>query len=340
MLHIHCGDSSAEALRKSGSVKGDIAVWSDVLWDGLCPPVADDEFRKIRAAFLSESIGGAHSAEACLRKLERQDAALESAEGHDELVLWFDACLYDQLILIRLLQKLSLKKPSKTKISLICAGEFPGFVKFRGLGELSPEQMASLFPGRQPVSDAMFAAAAKIWAAFTAGTPEALAVVAKAPEDYFGGLKYARAAVVRFLECYPSRNGLERLENEILKGLSGGEKTFMELFRAVSDMEERPFFGDTSLSRAVNIMAALGQPPLSIESGVPFSQWNPPPEDFRRKVKITPFGLSLLSGGADNIAANGVRRSLGGVTLSPSNLWIYESGGLSRRQPSSSRSSI
>lgn len=82
-----------------------------------------------------------------------------------------DHRLTDQLMLLRLLDGLSRQQPRAPKISLICAGRYPGIENFIGLGETNPDQLASLADTRRPVFDAQFQAAQASWRAFTSSDP-------------------------------------------------------------------------------------------------------------------------------------------------------------------------
>ena len=106
MLHVHTGDCAASQLGAAG-VAGEQVVWTELLVQGpLRPALGDDAFRAERAAVLSESTGGARSPSQCLARLRRQDESLGRWRDHDETVLWVDACLYDQAILVQLLARL------------------------------------------------------------------------------------------------------------------------------------------------------------------------------------------------------------------------------------------
>ena len=59
-------------------------------------------------------------------------------------------------------------------MSLVCVGSFPGHPGFKGLGELSPDELASLLDTRRPVSEAQYSLAELAWQAFREPTPEAL----------------------------------------------------------------------------------------------------------------------------------------------------------------------
>jgi len=89
----------------------------------------------------------------------------ERAKRYEEVVLWFDACLFDQTIMIHLIDRLSELELGETKLSLICAGEFPGFELFNGFAELNSEQMASLLEARHELTRAEIELAIRAMAA-------------------------------------------------------------------------------------------------------------------------------------------------------------------------------
>ena len=78
----------------------------------------------------------------------------------DDVVLWFEHDLFDQL---QLLDILTFVRELGSKVEAIVIDSFPGRVAFRGLGELTPTELASLSPSRREVSPAQLAAAAAAW---------------------------------------------------------------------------------------------------------------------------------------------------------------------------------
>ena len=142
MLHVTNGDSTVEGLRQA-PVVGDIVAWRDVLHEGPVPALSAAELRTVRARFLD---GPTAAVEADLRaRDERLGAALAAEE---RVVLWFEHDLYDQLQLLQILAGLP-DRP--VGVELICVGSFPGRPSFAGLGELEPDELASLWPVRTPV---------------------------------------------------------------------------------------------------------------------------------------------------------------------------------------------
>ena len=58
--------------------------------------------------------------------------------------------------------------PAGKPVSLVCIGSFPGHPRFKGLGELSPGELATLLEARQQIGEAQHSLAARAWEAFRA----------------------------------------------------------------------------------------------------------------------------------------------------------------------------
>ena len=80
------------------------------------------------------------------------------------MVLWFDACLFEQAMLSHILACLHFL--GNQKAELICIDAFPGIEPFHGLGQLSPEQLASVYDSRQEVIEDQFCFAYRVDRAF------------------------------------------------------------------------------------------------------------------------------------------------------------------------------
>src|SRR5687768_11047360 len=101
MLHITNGDCAVEGIQRSG-VPGDVLPWRDVLHEGPVPGGLElSELSALRAGYLA---GGGYAGEnELLEDFRVRDRALAGAGAADEVVLWFEHDLYDQLQLIQLL---------------------------------------------------------------------------------------------------------------------------------------------------------------------------------------------------------------------------------------------
>ncbi len=310
ILHIHCGDSSAGSLRAS-RVPGKIIAWYDPLLEGPNPSgVSYEEWLRVRAQSILDG-GWFSSLEAGVQSLRAADKAMEEFSSFDEVVLWFDACLFDQLILIRQLDWFSRQKLGKTKLSLICIGEFPGFKRFHGLGELMPDKLATLMPERHEVTKEETELAIRALAAYRSPDPRAIEDVLTADTS---ALPYLGAALKRHLQRFPStRNGLSRMQREILELVKTGELKFGPLFSRLSEMEHPPFFGDTVVMACLRSMANGPSPVIQIEGPA----YNPrePGNLGQWQVRVLPEAERVLSGQVDFVRTNGIDTWLGGVHL-------------------------
>ncbi len=316
VVHLHCGDSSAESMRKS-SLPGVSLAWFDLLHEGQIPeePFDSAKYLNARAEFLASTTGGAVNAEACLRHLKKQDDALANAlNDAKELVLWFDACLYDQTILARQLKWLLELERRPAKLSLVCIGEFPGKKRFLGLGELNSGEMASLFPSRAAISEAMLDAGRLIWEALCGKSPEKLLSLAnrKFPE-----LPFMAEALGRYLlQCPSLKNGLPSLDEEILLAIEKEPQKPLPLFKALLDMEQRPYYGDTTVWRHINALAGQSEPLLRLDGPGALPSWNVKSCDLSLwQASITENGRRALKGELDNVNLNGVDLELGGLAF-------------------------
>ena len=306
LLHVLNGDSVRETLEHS-DVRGAFAPYADILHEGPVPrATGTDAWRATRARFIAESGYGSYAD--ALRTYERWDAHLASFGDYDEVVLWFEHDLFDQLLLIRHLDWFSRGDLGSTTVSLICIGEFPGYEPFHGLGELGADQLASLLGTRQRVSGDQIALGRRAWEAFTATDPADLIALTRDPMP---ALPFLSGALRRMLEEYPSRaTGLPRTERHVLELLAHGPRSPERLFRDEQRLEERVFMGDWTFWHRVRGLAHGATPlvRLEVESregpGLPVGM-----------VHITDAGRDVSGGGADWIHLAGFDRWLGGVHL-------------------------
>lgn len=315
MLHITNGDSTAGSLRHSG-LGGDVLPWRDVLHEGPVPAsLSLDELRPIRARFIVEV--GMGSADDVLADFAERDATLTRFREHDEVLLWFEHDLYDQLQLIQLLDYFSQQNLGSTHLSLICINAFPGIKPFFGLGQLTPEQLASLYPVRQPISPAMLRLGHDAWDAFRSPDPTALEELLRTDTTI---LPFLAAAFLRHLEQFPATDsGLSRTERQILQAVAVGARTPVEIFLVDQRQEDAPFMGDWPLWMHLSRLCQVPQPLLALadDTAFTFPQQGQSPDAFSAQhLALTPQGHAILAGQADWIRlSGGIERWLGGVHL-------------------------
>ncbi len=190
MLHIHNGDSAANTAKQS-ALAGRHIAWRESLITGPTPAgLSATEWRHVRAKHLSQAYGV--DEKECERDLLTQEQMLASSTQHEEVVLWFEHDLYCQVHLLYLLHWFSQHDAGKTRLSLICIGEFPGIANFHGLGELNAEQLASLFPARKQLTSQELNLASLAWQDYCSEDPESLADILHADT---AALPFLRAAL-------------------------------------------------------------------------------------------------------------------------------------------------
>ena len=328
MLHVHNGDSAANTAKQS-SLPGEHFAWRESLITGPTPlGLSDSEWRSVRSSHLCEAYGG--DIQECEQGLLSQEKTLATFSVHDEVVLWFEHDLFCQLHLLYLLDGFSrrdeIKNPGKTKLSLICIGEFPGRANFRGLGELTADELASLFPARQQVTPAQLDLAASAWQAYCSINPTAIEKLLQADSS---ALPFLDAALRAHLERFPStRNGLGRVENRALQLIHDGLSRFTDLFPKFGDVEPVYGFGDAQFWLALRRMSAARQPLITIkglvDDGIARKMLTP---DVVReaKLELTELGESVRRGEADFVRLNDIDIWLGGVHLhDQETLWRWD----------------
>lgn len=289
MLHVTNGDAAADAIHASG-IPGEILPWRDVLHEGPVPAgLPLRELSLVRAGFIASRGWG--EVDEARRGFEERDAALASSVDEDEVVLWFEHDLYDQLQLIQVLDWFAAHP--RPGLTLINPAQY--------LGPATPDQLRALFALRMPVTRAHLSAARAAWEAFRAPDPRGMEAI---PGAELAPLPHLASALRRHLQQFPSaRDGLSRSERQALEGLAEGPRTVGELYVASHhDVEEPIWLGDSTF---YSYLEDLG-PLLTIGEG---------DEIHRRLVTLTDLGRDVLAGRADRVAAIGVDRWLGGVHL-------------------------
>ncbi len=275
-LHITSGDMAGEILAKSG-VPGEVFVWHDIIYDGPRKPGwPDDETLVARARFLSETTDGGLSEDYVLATLQTQYAQLKAVaqedSPYDRVVLWFDACLFDQAMLCHILSCMRLLgMTGRVLIDLLCIDSFQGIAPYHGLGQLTPEQLVSRYGSRQPVVEEQFFFAEQIDQAFALQDREAFTRIAESREV---SLPWVPAAVQRWLEEKPDRD-LGRLARLALEAIQSGCETPGDIFRFVAARETPPqFWGDITLWEKINTLAEQDSPLIKIQGPQPrLPQW-------------------------------------------------------------------
>jgi len=306
MLHVTNGSVALSRLHDLG-VPGRIVPWDDVLHEGPVPAgLSHAALRRVRAEFLAIDWGDAAEIE---RSLAARDAALAEATAGDEIVLWFEHDLYDQLHVLQVLAQLASIRPPRpgARVTAILADDY--------LAAQSDEQLAAWFAARRPLGPEQWDAAADAWTRFRAPEPTGLAGFA-----HPGAWPSLRTSVRRHLQQFPSaHDGLSRTERQTLAAVAGSPLTVRETFRAANHaVEQAIFMGDAGWWSHIHRLVVAAHPLIRVAGERP-SGWHDPDwwrdEPSAPRLELTESGRRVLAGELDHVALNGIDRWLGGVHL-------------------------
>ena len=187
---------------------------------------------------------------------------------------------------------------ARPPLSLVCIGEHPAVPSFKGLGQLTPHQLASLFETRGPVDDGAIALGRDAWDAFTDPDPRALE---RFLARELSRLPFLGRALRRHLEEYPGvDDGLSRTERTVLTLVQDGERDPMRAWQRLHATEDCLYVTDTSFQRLLERLSAPPAPLLVVGE---------------RHLSLTPLAQEVLRGHRDWLPLAALDRWLGGVHL-------------------------
>jgi hypothetical protein len=330
-LHITNGDHAADLLKASG-IGGDLLPWRDPMHHGPFPPDLDlDAVSDVRARYLA----GDHNDGAVQRNFRERNEALRAAGRYDEVILWFEHDLLDQLQLLQLLDWFAGADLGSTRLTMICIDRFPDIVPFRGLGQLTAAQIASLLPSRVPVTPMQLAQGRDGWAAFRSTDPTTLLQFL---HGELTSLPFLRAALERHFEEYPwSRDGLTKTERQIISVVSAGISAPGRIFVANMQQETVLFEGDLTTFQHIAELSRGSRPLLR---SAPHGSFRLPAEGtmsrdefLAQRVSLTRDGEFVQRGETD--AWDLIRRDqwLGGVHLQTGHaMWMWDADAATLRR--------
>jgi hypothetical protein len=306
-LNITNGDSAASTLSEAG-VEGKIISWRDVVHEGpVDSSLSLEELSKGRARFISEQ-GWDDFAHVSGDFAER-DRVIRHLDYFDEVVLWFEDDLYDQLQLIQLLDFFGRGAARGRTLSVIVVDGY--------IPPLSTDEIKRLDKVRQRVTAEQLELAKRAWKAFGSEDPTSISSLL---EESTTPLKYLAPALRRHLEEFPSTdNGLSRSEREALSAIQAGHTTPVAAFLEVARRQESIFLGDIIFYSYLERLSGRTSALITWKDGTPVIA--PTSERSREFVEgeltLTPLGREVLDGRQDWQRINKRTRWLGGVEISP-----------------------
>lgn len=311
-LHVRCG-SDLEAPLQDAGFRGDFYEHN---YPYLIGPVHEgpgclDE----RAHFLVDSYADSRDPplqyEPVLRGLERDEQRLHDSADYDRVVIWSEFDCYDQLVLVRLLGHYATHR-RPPRLELINIAEFPGAVRFIGLGQLPPEALRMLWTTRKLATPATLKLGLDAWCALVNPNPRSLAAIMRSGTP---GLPLLAKALHRHLRELPSSwNGLSFTEEMALQLLAKDEISLERIYgRLTYELDPLPGQGDLQLrDRVLNMEGASARVYERRPAVGRNSQARPPWTDV---LTITELGRAVLKGDVDFLSLRAPTRWVGGVQI-------------------------
>ena len=271
-LHITNGDMFTDKLRTL-KLDGDIITWREMLCEGKTETnVGSESFWKTRFEFLNKNYKVSKSW--FIDKTLKEYRTLCNHKKEDNIVLWFDYDLFDQINMLAVISWLKTHRPY-AEISLVSSDEEENLENLLGLGQLADEQLRKLYTNRTLLTQDDIEYADYVWQLYCSDNPIRLENLKDFDSFQFSHLS---GAIEAHLLRFPSiRNGLNEVENNILRlARSAKPKTKLELLNTVLKNQGRYGFGDTQYDRVITKLKPL------------FTNFNP--------VKLSKKGMEILEG--------------------------------------------
>lgn len=296
-LHITNGDAVLHLWKKAGLL-GTHLAWRDMLHEGPVPAgLSLEQLSRVRADYLaSRGLGNAIKLH---HDFEKRDATIRRAGEFEEIVLWFEHDLYDQLHVLQILAALNEQGLGAGSVQIVQCENY--------LGMLSADEIMALYPKRRFLTSVMAEAAAQAWRRFTSDSPEQLHAAA---QERYVGFPFMGAALHRLCEEYPATgSGLSRTQKHVLETCALGARQKDDIFRRSQAREEASFLGDSACYAHIDDLCADPAPLLSaLDTG----------------YELTVLGRRVLAGDADWLEHQPLDRWIGGTHLTAENPWRWD----------------
>jgi len=298
-LHIVNGDLNLQIL-KDANIDGDFLMWGDFLYSGeIKRGVSLEEFSKIRAKYIASL--GIDSFNRVYKEFKKRNSTLNSFRRYLKIYLWFEADIYDQLQLLQILDWFR-------KYALFSSNIYIIDIKKPLMVSSKDEILDYLIFQKIKVKEPHYNLAQRAWDAFGANTPYPWYQLMF--DENIEILKHLKYTIKRVLEEYPNiQNGLSRTEYQILYSIKSGAKSLNSIYIKTQNMEERPFMGKAILAYYIKNLIKLELLKSKEEKG----------------VELTPFGYEVLESKEFLYKYKKLDRWIGGVHLTNSNLWCWDS---------------
>lgn len=234
-FHLRGGDDLRPLLAESG-LGGIYAPFTDPLVQGRLPPGPLPDYLAGRAEYMAGAYGWHR--DAAYDRLVADYLQLDRIDGPVRALFWAEADLHDQLLLLRVLERLGEKAVGR--LWVVQGPLTPGFTV------RSPAALAAMAAAARPATAAMVIMARDAWAALVTDAADRLAVLARVEMPDWPELA---PALTRRLRDLPWREtGLSLTGRLALSAVLNGAAGLRDVFMAVSSAEPAPFLSEPMLS--------------------------------------------------------------------------------------------
>ncbi len=312
-LHIRCGSDLRGPLQRAG-FRGDFYEHS---YPYLIGPVRQGPGSlEQRARFLIDSYASDREPPleyaAVLEGLTRDEQRLHDSFRYERVVIWSEGDCYDQLVEVRLLGHYAANR-RPARLELINVKDFPGGLRFIGLGQLPPEALRLLWEQRSLATPAQLALGLASWQALASDDPRALAAITRTATP---DLPLLAPALHRHLRELPSvENGLGFTQQMALTMLAEQPHSLNRMFgRMTYLVDPLPGQGDSQVRDRVLSMELARERVFTREPGVDREGRARPP--WTDVLTLTDLGRAVLAGEVDFQSLAPPPRWVGGVRIS------------------------
>lgn len=317
MKLIYTNGDSASSKIEELQLADKVVPWRDILHEGPVEghmPLAKRS--EARAKFILEFDGG--NLADIHQSFKDRDKTLFYLNEYSRVELWFEHDLYDQLQLLQILD-FAHHNLEQQDFFLVQSDHY--------LGEMDNDALKALKSIAKPVTKEMKAYASRAWSALTHKTPDNLIRVMDYPD-----MPFIAPAIRRLVMEYPdSQSGLPTSIFNALTLLLNGPTEIGRLFHHMQNCELAKFMGDLSFARYMDELGTCVTPVIAGDNVIystskATGRQNPDQIQtyFKQKIHLTDFGKKVMEKTANHVTKNGIDRWIGGVHLTPENLYFYD----------------
>ncbi len=211
LLHITNGDGFSQNIREL-YIPGDIIVWREMLCEGPTQANLDTaDFINLRKNFLKKTYN--ISSEDYENQFLEELNKLTTANGYDEIVLWFEFDLFSHINMLAVISHL-LENKKNIPVNLVCSKRLKNEKEFSPLSQLPLKYLKNHYEARIHLNQDDLETAALMWQLYNGNNPQKLISHIKKKTNF----EYLSSCIRAHIERVPNAvTGINSLEHNVLK---------------------------------------------------------------------------------------------------------------------------